>query len=69
DLSQYRMICKLVKDTYDRLSAKAMAEYDQLPENEKVGKNRAEIIRENLNKWLGPTNIIVFRRFLKSGTP
>lgn len=69
DLSQYRMICKLVKDTYDRLSAKAMAEYDQLPDNEKVGKNRAEIIRENLNKWLGPTNIIVFRRFLKSGTP
>ncbi len=68
DAAQYRAITKMVKETYDRLSAKAMAEYDHLPESEKTGKNRAEIIRENLNKWLGPTNIIVFRRFLKSGT-
>jgi hypothetical protein len=66
DQTQYRAILKLTKDTYDRLSAKAMAEYDALPEAAKAGRPRAEVVRENLNRWLGPTNIIVFRRFLKS---
>lgn len=66
DPGQYRAILKATKDTYDRLSAKAMAEYDDLPEAARAGRPRAEIVRENLNRWLGPTNIIVFRRFLKS---
>jgi len=68
DIAQYKVILKIVKETYDRLSAKAMQEYDQMPEAEKKRRNRSEIIRENLNKWLGPTNIIVFRRFLKGDT-
>lgn len=69
DTGSYRAILKITKDTYDRLSARAMAEYDQLPEAARAGRPRAEIIRENLNRWLGPTNIIVFRRFLKDGSP
>lgn len=68
DPGQYRAILKATKDTYDRLSAKAMAEYEALPETARAERPRAEIVRENLNRWLGPTNIIVFRRFLKSDT-
>ncbi|MBL8021553.1 MAG: hypothetical protein JNM27_17920 [Leptospirales bacterium] len=69
DISQYKAIIKMVKDTYDRLSAKAMNEYNQMSEAQLRGRHRADVIRENLNKWLGPTNIIVFRRFLKTGNP
>ncbi|MCE9596493.1 MAG: hypothetical protein K8S54_00865 [Spirochaetia bacterium] len=69
DISQYKAIIKIVKDTYDRLSAKAMNEYNQMSEAQLRGRNRSDVIRENLNKWLGPTNIIVFRRFLKTGNP
>lgn len=68
DAAQYRAILKITKDTYDRLSARAMAEYEAMPEAARAGRPRAEIVRENLNRWLGPTNIIVFRRFLKSDT-
>ncbi|MBI3396440.1 MAG: hypothetical protein HY042_11435 [Spirochaetia bacterium] len=65
DYSAYKRVTKMVKDSYDDFGRRAMAEYDALPESARAGKNRNQIIRENLAKWLGSTNIIIFRRFLK----
>lgn len=66
DLGLYKSIVRLVKENYDKLSAKAMAEYNALPEDVKAMKNRNDLIRENLHKWLGTTNILIFKRFLKT---
>lgn len=65
DAALYKKIVNLVKASYDSFGRKAMNEYDSLPEAQKATMNRNQVIREHLDKWLGTTNIIIFRRFLR----
>ncbi len=65
DVSLYKKVVNLVKSSYDSFGRKAMDEYDSLPEAQQAKMNRNQVIREHLDKWLGTTNIIIFRRFLR----
>jgi len=62
----FSMIARSVKDIYRKLSDRAVAQYNSLPEEVRFKKSRTDLFRENLNKWVGAHNLIVCRRFLKT---
>lgn len=66
DGTAFNKISKAVRKSHAELRAAADRKYEALPAAEKAGRIRSEVYREHLNEWFGATNIIVFRRFLKS---
>ena len=66
DPARLKNITGAVRRMHESLSKKAIEEYDRLPPEIKNAKPRTDIFRENMSRWMGATNIIIFRRFLKS---
>lgn len=60
-----KQITNAVRQMHANLSQKAIEAYAKLPDSVKESKSRQEIFRENMSNWMGATNIIIFRRFLK----
>ena len=67
DYVMYKRIIARIKEMHARLSRKAMQEFEALPEQIKARRSREDIFREKIPEWMGATNIIIFKRFLKSG--
>lgn len=65
DYADYRKLVSAVKKTHGRLSQYALEQYAALPEQEKRGRTREDVMRERITEWMGATNIITFKRFLK----
>ncbi|MEQ9365863.1 MAG: hypothetical protein RIF32_16590 [Leptospirales bacterium] len=65
DPAYLKRITNSVRQMHGNLSQKAIEEYAKLPDSVKSSKSRPEIFRENMSNWMGATNIIIFRRFLK----
>ena len=65
DPGYLKRITNAVRQMHAQLSQKAMQEYAKLPDAVKESKSRQDIFRENMSSWMGATNIIIFRRFLK----
>ncbi|MCR9143575.1 MAG: hypothetical protein NXI24_15110 [bacterium] len=65
DPAYLKRITNSVRQMHSNLSQKAIEEYAKLPEAVKQSKSRQDIFRENMSNWMGATNIIIFRRFLK----
>lgn len=60
-----KKITSAVREMHATLSQKAIEEFAKLPDAIKQSKSRQDIFRENMSNWMGATNIIIFRRFLK----
>ncbi len=65
DPAYLKRITNAVRKMHGTLSEKAIEEHAKLPDSAKAGKSRQEVFRENMSNWMGATNIIIFRRFLK----
>ena len=66
DYGLYKRIAMRVKETHARLTKKALLEYENVPADVKRQKSREQIMRENIAEWMGSTNIVIFKRFLKA---
>lgn len=66
DYPAYKQIIVSVKRMHGNASQRAMEEYAKLPEDVKRSKSRQELFRENMNEWIGATNVVVFKRFLQA---
>jgi hypothetical protein len=66
NLTALKKITEIVEGKYREVSQNAIREYDSLPVDVKAAKPRVQIFREKMNVWMGATNIIVFKRFLKN---
>jgi hypothetical protein len=66
NLTALKKISEIVEGKYREVSQNAIREYDSLPVDVKAAKPRVQIFREKMNVWMGATNIIVFKRFLKN---
>ena len=66
DFLQFREIVGQVSRAHAGLAKDAVKKYNNLPEDRRRNKVRADLFRDNLNDWFGATNVIVFKRFLKS---
>ncbi len=64
--SAYRQLARHIKHEHGKLSQKAMAEVKAMSPEQRNNRTQSEIVRENLNKWFGATNIIIFKRYLKA---
>ncbi|MBE7412587.1 MAG: hypothetical protein L6Q54_10030 [Leptospiraceae bacterium] len=65
NLTALKKIIEKVEIKYKEISLHTIEMYDQLPLDVKASKPRAAIFREKMSEWMGATNIIVFKRFLK----
>lgn len=61
-----KKITEKVETRYKEISLLAIKQYDMLPAAVKLQKSRTTIFREKMNEWMGATNIIVFKRFMKN---
>ncbi len=66
DYPTYKQIVMAVKRMHGEVSQRAMEEYAKLPEEVKRTQTRQELFRENMNEWIGATNVVVFKRFLQA---
>lgn len=66
DYAVYRKIVSQVKTAHGAMARRAQEEYDKLPADLRARKSKQELFKERMNEWFGATNIVIFRRFLKS---
>ncbi len=66
NLTTLKKIIEKVESRYKEVSLQAIEMYDKLPIDVKASKPRVAIFREKMSEWMGATNIIVFKRFLKA---
>lgn len=64
----YKKIAGQVKIMHKELMSRAQAEYEKIPEEERKRRSRQELFRENAMNWIGATNVVVFKRFLKKSS-
>lgn len=64
-LAHLKKVTDIVQQNYRDVSLYIISQYDKLSPEEKAGKSRTQIMRENMHLWMGATNMIVFKRFLK----
>jgi hypothetical protein len=64
DPGLYRAMVKVMKQRMDSLSEAARKEFESVTRSSRAQDNKEQLLKELIQRKIGPTNMVVFKRFL-----
>lgn len=67
DPGLFRAMVKVMRQRMDTLTDEAKREFASLPQSARARDNEKQLLRELIQRKIGPTNMVVFKRYLSLG--
>ncbi len=67
DPGLFRAMVKVMRQRMDALTQEAKKEFDSTPKSARAQENKDQLLKELIQRKIGPTNMVVFKRYLAPG--
>ena len=64
DPGLFRAMVRVMRQRMDTLTSEARKEFDALPTSARAEANKEQLLKELIQRKIGPTNMVVFKRYL-----